>query len=106
MVTEKYFKNPWITSEVKKISDARQQYYSLYLAGIVSHSEYATFRNKVTALLRKYKVSYYEQCFSRNASNMKASWNLIRKICSGHQVKNIDAIKFNDHTYNDDMQIA
>ena len=106
MVTDRYFKNPWITSEVKKISEARKQYYSLYIAGIVSHSEYATFRNKVTALLRKRKVSYYEQCFSRNANNLKASWNVIRKLCSGHQVKNIDTIKLNDHTYNDNMQIA
>ena len=106
MVTNRYFNNPWITNDVKKLSDARKKYHSLFIAGIVSHSEYASYRNKVTALIRKLKVSYYKQCFSRNANNMKASWNLIRKICSDHNVKNIEKIKYNDHTYNDDMQMA
>ena len=106
MVTNRYFNNPWISNDVKKLSDARKRYHSLFILGIVSHSEYATYRNKVTALIRKAKVSYYKQCFSRNANNMKASWNLIRKICSDHKVKNIEKIKYNDHTYNDDMQIA
>ena len=106
MVTDRYFKNPWITKDVKKLSDARKKYHSLFVEGFVSHSEYALYRNKVTALIRKRKVSYYQQTFSRNANNMKASWNLIRKICSDHKVKNIAEIKYNDHTYKDDMQIA
>ena len=106
VVTHRYFKNPWITKDVKKISDARKKYHSLYLLGIVSHAEYALYRNKVTALLRKQKISYYEHCFSRNANNMKASWNIIRKLCFGHQMKSIDVIKSNDDTLYDDMQIA
>ena len=106
MVTHRYFKNPWITKEVKQISEARKKYHSLYIAGIVSHSEYALYRNKVTALLRKQKISYYQQCFSRNANNMKASWNIIRKVCFGHHVKKVIELKQNDATYSNDMQIA
>ena len=105
-VTNRYFKNPWITTEVRKISEARKQYHSLYIAGIVSHSEYATYRNKVTALMRKQKESYYKQCFTRNANNPKASWSLIRKICSEHQLNKINKIKLNDQTFNNDLEIA
>ena len=106
MVTNRFFKNPWMTKEVRKLSEARKQYHSLYIAGVVSHSEYATYRNKVTALLRKQKISYYKNCFSRNANNMKASWNLIRNICYGRQANTIDVIKLNDETFYDDTQIA
>ena len=105
-VTTRHFKNPWITKEVKNLSNARKKYYSLYTTGIVSHAEYATYRNKVTTLMRNQKESYYKQCFSRHANNIKASWNLIRKICSGHQVKKIDEIKFNNLTYKNDLEIA
>ena len=105
-VTERYFKNPWITKDVKKLSDARKKYHSLYINGIVSHSEYAIYRNKVTALMRKHKESYYNQCFTRNENNIKASWNLIRKICSGHQTKKINEIRQNDQTFYDDLEIA
>ena len=89
----------------EKISDTWKKYHSLYILGIVSHAEYAIYRNKVTALSRKQKISYYEHCFSRNANNMKALWNIIRKLCFGHQIKSIDAIKSNDDTLYDDMQI-
>ena len=105
-VTNRYFKNPWITKKVKKLSEARKKYHSLYIAGIVSHSEYAIYRNKVTSLMRKQKELYYEQCFTRNANNIKASWKLIRNICSEQQTNKITEIKLNEETFKDALEIA
>ena len=42
IVTDRYLKNPWIIKEVKKLSDARKKYHSLFIAGFVSHSEQLT----------------------------------------------------------------
>ena len=91
-VTVKYFNNPWHTPELKKLADARVKYHDLYRKGLVTHDEYSQFRNKVTAIIRKCKIAYYERCSSRHAGNMKESWKMIRKVCYGTSDKCIESI--------------
>ena len=91
-VTRKYFLNPWYTKDVKNISDARTKYHNLFLLGLVTRSEYAIYRNKITSLIRKCKELYYQNCFSRNFGNIKASWKIIRNICNGFRSHSIDKI--------------
>ena len=96
MVTQKYFKNPWLTKEIKKLTDARSSYHKLLLLGLVSPENYSVYRNRVTSILRKCKESYYQNCFRRNSDNIKGTWKLIRKICNGHNDKSISKINFNN----------
>ena len=79
-VTEKYFRNPWFTATVKKLSDARVSYFSLCKQGLVSHVEYASYRNRVTTLIRKHKEVYFENLFTHNMNSIKATWKNIRVI--------------------------
>ena len=70
-ITQRYFKNPWHNKEVKKLSEARKKYHKLFLLNLVSREQYATFRNKVTNLIRKHKEKYYVESFNRNFGNTK-----------------------------------
>ena len=105
-VTINYFKNPWHTKDVNKLTLARNKYHELLLLNLITHAEYSRFRNKVTSLLRKCKEKYFNACFSRNAGNIKATWKIIRKICNGHQKKSIDKIILNDTTYENSSDLA
>ena len=91
-VSQKYFLNPWYTKDVKDLSEARNRYHKLLLQGLVSRSDYARYRNKITALIKKCKEAYYQRCFTRNIGNIRASWKIIRKICSGSQSNSIEKI--------------
>ena len=105
-VTHKFFKNPWHTKEVKKLSEARKQYHALLVEGLVTNAEYAQYRNKVTSLIRKCKVAYYERCFARVAGDIRASWKMIKKVCFGTGNKKISEIVHNDSTFNNPSDIA
>ena len=76
------------------------------MKGIISHSDYAQFRNKVTSIIRKCKTSYYERCFLRHAGNMKESWKLIRKLCCGPSVQRIESINIDGRIFNQPDEIA
>ena len=105
-VTGNYFRNPWYTNEVKKLSDARASFHKLLLEGLVTHTDYSRYRNKVTCLIRKCKQLYFERCFSRNIGNIKATWKIIRTICNGSQNRSIKEIVHNDISYTEPLDIA
>ena len=91
-VTEKYFKNPWHNKRVKELSNQRIQYHNLFKEGLVTHGQYAAFRNKTTTLIRKCKQNYYNRIFTRNMGNVRACWKLINKICKDSPHKHINKI--------------
>ena len=70
------------------------QYYQLFKEGLVTHCQYASYRNKITSLLRKHKANYYNQIFSKNMGNIKKCWKLINNICKENHHKTIDKINF------------
>ena len=105
-VTEKYFRNPWHNSSVKKLSDVRARYFSLFKQGLVSRNEYTTFRNRVTGLIRKHKQTYFQNLFSRNMNNIKTTWKNIKLLCQNNQTKNIESIFYNNTNYTSDKDKA
>ena len=105
-VTIKYFQNPWYNSTVKKLSDARVQYFSLYKQGLVSHAENTSYRNRVTALIRKHKEQYFTNLFTRNMNNVKETWKNIKLLCGTNSTKRIETISWNDTKYTSDQEIA
>ena len=94
-VSSKYFKNPWHDSHVKNLSKWRMEYYNLYKEGLVTHGQYASYRNKITSLIRKCKENYYNSIFTRNMGNIKICWKLINKICKDSHSKTINKIVHN-----------
>ena len=105
-VSLKFFKNPWHTDEIKKLTNARNNYHKLFQAQLVTKTEYSLFRNKITSLIRKSKENYYQNLFNRNSGNIKKTWKLINKICNRGQNKSLEKIIHNDTTITDPLQIA
>ena len=106
LVSHKYFKNPWYTNEVKKLSDARNSYHKLFQAKLVTKAENSLFRNKITNLLRKIKVNFYHNSFARNSGNIKKTWKLINQICNRTKRNSIEKIIHNDETIVEPFRIA
>ena len=105
-VTIKYFKNPWHTKQIRKLADYRTKYHGLLSKGLVSQANFAKFRNKITALIRKAKETYYNKIFLRNMSNVRATWKLINKICTNSQKKPIKKITLNNLSYDDPKDLV
>ena len=105
-VSERYFRNPWHTDSVKKLTDARKKYHGLLLENLATPAEYSSFRNKITSIIRKWKEIYYQRCFQRNLGNIKGTWKLIRNICYGHQDTSIEKLVSNGTTINNSADMA
>ena len=105
-VTENFFKNPWYTKDVEKLSKARKQYHSLLQENLVTNAEYCRFRNKITDLIRKCKENFYSASFTRNVGNIKKTWKLINNICNRKRFTPIDRIIYNTTEIIDPRQIA
>ena len=106
LVTEKYFKNPWYTSAVQKLSNVRTKLYNLLLENLITHREYSRYRNMITSRIRKSKKLYFERCFSRNISDVRKTWKLIRNICSGYQDRSMKEIHKDGVVYKENFDIA
>ena len=105
-VTQKYFNNPWHSPAVKKLSNARIKYHNLLKENIITQAEYARFRNKITSHVRSCKEKFYQNCFSRNFANIRATWKNIRLICNGYQDRSIDKITIDGINYKDSINVA
>ena len=56
--------NPWMTSSLLKLVQAKSKYFNLFRLGLVSCEENRIFRNKVNSLVSKSKKSYYKNLFN------------------------------------------
>ena len=70
-VLKRYNHNPWITDDVKKLIEAKSNYFQLYRMSIVTHDENKVFRNKVQSIIRKYKTKYFSDMFENSKNDMK-----------------------------------
>ena len=105
-ISSKHFKNPWYNSHVKDLSNRRMEYYNLYKNGLVNHNQYATYRNKITSLIRKAKVNYYNRIFTKNMGNIKTCWKLINKICKDTHSREIKKLVHNGASIENPADIA
>ena len=71
---------PWMTSRLKECIKKKAKLYRLYLRGIISKNEYATFKNRLTNIIRRTKALYYAKIFHENANNPKIVWSTINSI--------------------------
>ena len=75
--------------------------------GIITKTENNYFRNKVTSILRKSKITYYKRMFSNNQSNMKQTWYLINDLLSKKvSHSKIKKIVVNNSEYTDEAELA
>ncbi|XP_065582838.1 uncharacterized protein LOC136041956 [Artemia franciscana] len=72
-------RKPWITIEILKVSDLRNQAYLEYLNSecAIKLEEFKIMRNKVNSMRRKAKKEYFANQLSLNKDNTKGIWKVI-----------------------------
>ena len=77
---------PWITAEILKSINQRDKMHKKWLdeknadTKKVYHTQYKDFRNKIRDDIKASKKEYFVDFFSKNALNIKGTWNGIKSI--------------------------
>ena len=79
-ITVNRINKPWITNELVDLSKKKSEYLNLYRLGVISKETNNTFKNFVTAKVRKAEHSYYLRQFKNFNRNMKHSWDVIKRL--------------------------
>ena len=71
---------PWMTPRLRQCISKRSKLYKLYLKGRIEKVEYVSFRNRVTAVIRKVKRLYYSKLLFYAANDIKKTWSCLNHI--------------------------
>ena len=71
---------PWISQRLKLCIRKKSKLYKLYMSGRVSRLTYTSFRNRLTAVLRRAKRLYYVELFYNAGFASKQIWHVINSI--------------------------
>ncbi|XP_065684726.1 uncharacterized protein LOC136096953 [Hydra vulgaris] len=91
----KFKTKPWISDELKHSIQHKNKLFKKYIRSknqtnkTMFHNEYKIFRNKLQSKLKESKKNYFDNYFTENIKNIKATWK---------GIKNIISIKSNSHT--------
>lgn len=74
--------SPWITKGLINACKKKNQLYRKFIKQRTSESEikYKTYKNKLTAVLRKCKKEYYQRLLEDNKNNVKGIWQVLNKV--------------------------
>ena len=106
-VSRKQFDKPWITPQIKKLLLYKSHYFRLLQFKIITPAENNRFKNKIKSLINRSKSSFFNNYFTRNKSNVRKTWDMIKVLTSqnaGH--KSIKSIFWNNREYYNDLDIA
>ena len=88
--------NPWITDSIRKLIEAKANYFQLYRLSIVTLEENNRFRNRVNNIIRNHKVKFYSDLLLKCKNDIKETWKIINNILSrkqqNHDIKKLSAI--------------
>ena len=106
-VSKKPNHNPWINESIKKLIEAKSQYFQLYKLSLVTLAENNRFRNKVNSIIRKNKTKYYADMLENCKNDLKKTWSIINNLLSKNKKsKDIKKIVCNNVTYTCSDDIA
>ncbi|XP_065671749.1 uncharacterized protein LOC136089625 [Hydra vulgaris] len=77
---------PWISDELKHSIQHKNNLFKKYIRSknqtnkTIYHNEYKTFRNNLQSKLKESKKKYYDNYFTENIKNIKATWKGIKNI--------------------------
>ena len=74
---------PWISSEIKQNMKRRENYFNLFRRGLISVTEYNSFRNFVTKQIRDAKNKYLTDLFEKFKKDTKNTWKEINNLIKG-----------------------
>lgn len=79
-IGKKRLYNPWLTKAILKSIRTKHFKYKLTLDNRLDKNSYKKYCNILNSTIRASKKMYYSDCFSRNETNLKCTWNLINKL--------------------------
>ena len=80
LVSHKDQAKPWISTSIKRDLKRRVTKFRLFKQGLITRTEYASFRNEVTNRIRTAKRNYYSELFENIKTDAKRTWNIINSI--------------------------
>ena len=106
-ISKKHNHNPWITEPIKKLVEAKSQYFQLYRLSLVTLAENKRYRNLVNYIIRKHKKKFYADLFENSRNDLKKTWKTINSLLSKNiKIKEINKIICNNITYTKSADIA
>ena len=85
----------------------KSSYFGLLKLDVVSPNENNSFKNKVTSIVKKSRIQYYKNAFTRNLSNIRGTWRLVNELASRNICKNtINKIIWNNAELTENLEIA
>lgn len=92
----------WITQGLIKSTITKNEMYKKLSENPnnkLLETQYKTYRNKLTQLIKNAKTKYYGSIISKNKNVSKNLWNCVNNICNKHKPRTIiDQIKLTDGT--------
>ena len=102
------FKKPWLTPNILKCIKTKALYFKQYKLGLISSSVNNSYKNKVTAMIRRAKRNHFKKCFTDSVGDTRKTWNTIKNVlnnkCSKKELTRI--LNVDDVNLTDDRNIA
>ena len=86
---------PWISERLKLCIRKKSKLYKLYVSGRVSRLAYTSFRNRLTAVLRRSKRLYYVKLFYNAGFASKQIWHVINSIIVKKKCQKLECLEVN-----------
>ena len=107
VINESKLHCPWITPGLHKLIESKSKYFQLYKLGIVSKQENNTFKNKITAKIRKARRDYISGEFEKSKFNVKKTWDAIYSLLQRNRPNStISRIKHEGREISKSQEIA
>ena len=87
---------PWLSFKLKLCIRKKSKLYRLYMSGKISKITYTSFRNQLTAVLRRAKRLHYMKLFYNASCASKQIWSVIDIIINRKRGHILRELKMND----------
>ena len=99
---------PWFNKEIENLKIIREQYHN---RAILTNNEsdwqkYKKCKNKITALTREAKASYFKENISKSQGNSKSMWNILKKLLPKCKSSGIPCLEINGTQIYDFLKIS
>ena len=84
----KRYCSPWLSSGLLVSIRNKHNLFKRFKQGLVDYQCYARYRNKLNGLIKIAKSNYYETLFTKNRSDLKKSWGIIKNLIHGRKARN------------------
>ena len=71
---------PWMTAELRQCVRKKSKLYKLFLKGSIRKTDYTSYKNRLTNVLRRAKRLYFTKMFSKVCKNSGKTWSCINSI--------------------------